>query len=156
MNVVYCNIDGSLISGGLAAMWFKFRVHYKLGQGSFSANIHNPCLPCPGCSQRNVNEVHFKCRAWGPRQCDTLSAVFGETDGRSGEGEGSIRFSRVICSTQASQQGVAVSQLTRWRLTLVIKHRCLSALTWAGEDDETRGGTDERAEETTRWCSQSP
>lgn len=78
MNVVFCNIDGSLISGGLAVMWFKFRVHHKLGQGSFSANIHNPCLPCPECSQRNVNEVHFKCRGWGPRQCDRLSVVLGE------------------------------------------------------------------------------
>lgn len=47
-NLVYilCHRDGSLISELLSVVvWFKFRTHSKLGQGNFSANIHDPRLP---------------------------------------------------------------------------------------------------------------
>lgn len=74
----------------------------------------------------------------------------------------SVWFSCVICyAWWASQQGVAVSQLTRWRLTLLIacgtRQQPQCALTWAGEEDDRGGGSDGRAEESRegRWCLQS-
>ncbi len=75
-----------------------------------------------------------------------------------------VAFDSAVLSARhdgASQQGVAVSQLTRRRLTLFItcgtRQRSESALTWAREEDDRGGGSDGRAEESRKgcWCLQS-
>lgn len=129
-----------------------------MGQGSFSANIHNPGLPCQKCSQRNVNEVRFESCGWGrlpvPDNMTHRSWYSGKLS--IAVTYCSVWFSCVICRAWASQQGVAVSQLTRWRLTLFITcgtcQQLRSAPTWAGEEDDKGGGSDGRAEESRRGC----
>lgn len=77
-----------------------------MGQGSFSADIHNPCPPCAECSQRNVNEVHFERYGRGPRQRDTLNRALGDF---------TVAFDSAVLSPRhrPHSKGVAVSQLTR-------------------------------------------